>query len=172
MFKILIKLKNSLNNSFNIYDSYCIENYKFDFMGEFLLTNSKFFLSKDKVIYSYENNEYIFAKETDSISKDYLEKNIFPFAEYALSNIIKTNENHMSSILTLFLSSDSLNPDLEKYVRRFKKRKSYKFGLRGYAYTRLILHNKSTNELIYNLESRDIINFYKEVLKWIHLLYY
>ncbi|MGL4914381.1 MAG: hypothetical protein ACRC3Y_18325 [Romboutsia sp.] len=165
MFEILTKLKDCLNNSFNIYDNYCIENYKFDFMGEFLLTNSKFFLSRDKVIYAYENNEYIFAKEINSLSKEYLEKNILPFADYALSNIVKTNESHMSSVLTLFLSSNSLNPDLEKYVRKFKKRKSYRFGLRGYACTRLILHNKLTNELIYNSESKNIINFYKEVLK-------
>jgi len=134
-------------------------------MGEFLLTNSKFFLSKDKIIYAYENNEYIFAKEVNDVSKEYLTKNILPFADYAVNNIVKTNENHMSSVITLFLSSDSIDPDLEKYIRKYKKRKSYKLGLKGYASTRLILFNNLTKELIYNSESKDIINFYKEALK-------
>ncbi|MCR8743776.1 hypothetical protein [Romboutsia lituseburensis] len=165
MLNILSKLKNSLQNSFNIYDDYCIENYNFDFMGEFLLTNSKFFLSKDKVIYSYDNNEYVFAKEVNCLSKEYLEKDVLPFAEYALSNIVKTNENHMSSIITLFLSSSFIESNLKTYIRKYKKRKSYMFGLKGYASTRIILHDKSTNELFYNNESKDIINFYKGVFK-------
>ena len=134
-------------------------------MGEFLLTNSKFFLNKDKIIYAYENNEYIFAKKVNKLSKEYLIKNILPFAEYAMDNIVKTSENHMSSVITLFLSSNSIDPDLEKYIRKYKKRKSYKFGLRGYASTRLILFNNFKKELIYNSESKDIINFYKEALK-------
>ena len=134
-------------------------------MGEFLLTNSKFFLSKDKIIYAYENNEYIFAKKVSDVSKEYLIQNILPFADYAMDNIVKTNENHMSSVITLFLSSDSIDPDLKKYISKYKKRKSYKLGLKGYASTRLILFNNLTKELIYNSESKDIINFYKEALK-------
>lgn len=165
MLNILSKLKNSLQNSFNIYDDYCIENYSFNFMGEFLLTNSKFFLSKDKVIYSYDNNEYVFAKEVNSLSKEYLEKDVLPFAEYALSNIVKTNENHMTSVITLFLSASFIESNLKTYIRKYKKRKSYMFGLKGYASTRIILHDKSTNELFYNNESKDIINFYKGVFK-------
>ena len=151
-------------NSFNIYDNYNIKNYNFDFMGEFLLTNSKFFLSKDKVIYAYENNEYVFAKEVDNISIEYLEKNILPFADYALNDLVKTSNNHMSSVITLFLSSDSIDPNIKSTIKKYKKRKSYLFGFKGYASTRLILYDNSTNELIYNNESKDIINFYKEVL--------
>ncbi|WP_042275870.1 hypothetical protein, partial [[Clostridium] dakarense] len=86
-------------------------------MGEFLLTNSKYFLSKDKVIYAYENNEYIFAKEVENLSKEYLNQNILPFANYALDNIVKTNQNHMSSIVTLFLSSNSIDPDLKNHIK-------------------------------------------------------
>lgn len=134
-------------------------------MGEFLLTNSKYFLSKDKVIYAYENNEYIFAKEVENLSKEYLNENILPFASYALDNIVRTNQNHMSSVITLFLSSNSIDSDLKNYIKKYKKRKSYKFGIRGYASTRLILFDSTKKELLYNLESKDIINFYKEVLK-------
>lgn len=165
MATILPKLKDSLKNSFNICNNYCIDNYQFDFMGEFLLTNSKYFLSKDKVIYAYENNEYIFAKEVENLSKEYLNQNIFPFISYALDNIVKTNQNHMSSIVTLFLSSNSIDPDLKNHIKKYRRRKSYKLGLRGYASTRLILFDNTKQELLYNSESKDVINFYKEVLK-------
>lgn len=162
---ILAKLKGSLKNSFNIYDNYNIGNYHFDFMGELNLTNTKFFLSKDKVIYSYDNNEYLFAKEINNLSKEYLDNTIFPFTDYALKNIVKTNESHMSSIVTLFINSNSIDPDIKNNIRKFKKRKSYKFGLQGYASTRIIVIDKSNNKLIYNSEAKEIINYYKEVLK-------
>lgn len=165
MFDILTKLKESLINSFNIYDNYSIDKYRFDFMGEFFLSNSKFFLSKDKVIYAYNNNEYIFAKEIEHLTEDYLHENVLPFAEYAMSNIVKADPNHMSSIITLFLSSNSIDSNLSNFTKKFKKRKSYMFGLKGYACTRLILFDKSNNEFYYNSDSKEIISFYKEVIK-------
>lgn len=134
-------------------------------MGEFNLTNTKFFLSKDKVIYAYDNNEYLFAKEINNLSKEYLKDIIIPFTDYALKNIVKTNENHMSSIVTLFIYSNSIDPDIKKTIRKFKRRKSYKFGLQGYASARVIVMDKCNNELIYNNESKEIINYYREVLK-------
>lgn len=165
MLKILNKLKKSLINSFNIYDNYSIDKYYFDFMGEFYLINSKFFLSKDKVIYTYKNNEYLFAKEVDNLSKDYLTKDILPFVEYAMNNIVKTDSNHMSSIITVFLSSNSIDSNLSSFTKQYKMRKSYMFGLKGYVSTRLILFNSSTKEFYCNLDSKEIINFYKEALK-------
>ncbi|MGL5315254.1 MAG: hypothetical protein ACRC92_18505 [Peptostreptococcaceae bacterium] len=165
MLNILNKLKKSLINSFDIYDNYSIDKYCFDFMGEFYLTNSKFFLSKDKVIYSYENNEYLFAKEVDNLSKDYLTKDILPFVEYAMGNVVKADSNHMSSVITVFLSSNSIDSNLSTFTKKYKRRKSYMFGLKGYASTRLILFNSSTKEFYYNSDSKEIINFYKEALK-------
>ena len=153
-----------MKNQFNIYDNYKISDYKFDFMGEYILTNSKYFLSKKKVIFSYDNREYVFAKELDYISKDYLEKNLLPFSDYAMKNIVQTDENHMSTTITLFISCNNIDTNLKKQIPKIKKRKSYMFGLKGYSYLRLILFDQLTNEFIYNSDSKDIIHFYKEVL--------
>ncbi|MGL5694718.1 MAG: hypothetical protein ACRCXA_11615, partial [Peptostreptococcaceae bacterium] len=142
-----------------------INNYNFDFMGEYILTNTRYFLSKDKVIDSYENKEYIFAKTMDNLSKKNLLDNILPFAEYAIDNIVQTDNKHMSTVITLFFSTNHIDPQMRKIVKKYKNRKSYKLGLRGYASTRLILFNSETKEIIYNKESRDVIKFYKEVLK-------
>lgn len=134
-------------------------------MGKYQLTNTKFFLSKEKVIYSYDNREYLFAKDIKYLSKDEVNNLIIPFTEYALKNIVKTNENHMSSIVTLFISTNSIDPDIKNTIQKYKKRRSYKLGLQGYASTRVILMDKSNKELIYNSESKEIIDYYKEVLK-------
>lgn len=129
------------------------------------MTNTRYFLSKDKIIDAYENKEYIFAKNIDYLSEDNFNKEILPFAVYAIDNIVKTDEKHMSTVITLFLSSNSIDPQIKKYVKKYKKRRSYKLGLKGYASTRLILFNNTTKEIVYNKESKDVIKFYKEVLK-------
>ena len=49
-------------------------------MGEYLLTNTRYFLSKDRVIDAYENKEYIFAKNMTNLSKDHLQDEILSFA--------------------------------------------------------------------------------------------
>lgn len=153
-----------MKNQFNIYENYSVNNYDFNFMGEFILTNTQYFLTKKKVISSYDNREYVFAKEIDSLSTDYISKTILPFSNYAMKNLVKTDENHMSTTITVFISSKSIDETLKKQIPKIKKRKSYMLGLKGYSSLRLILFDNSKNELIYNSDSKDIIHFYKEAL--------
>lgn len=153
-----------MKNQFNIYDNCNIYKYSFDFMGEYILSNSKYFLNKKKIIWSYDNREYIFAKDIQFLSKDVLENNLLPFADYAMENLVQTDDTHMSTAITLFISCENIDDILKKQISKIKKRKSYMFGLRGYSSLRLILFDKLTNEFIYNYDSKDIIHFYKEVL--------
>lgn len=157
-----------MQNQFNIYENYTVNDYNFDFMGEYILTNSKYFLDKKKVIWSYDNREYVFAKELNNLSKDYLDKTLLTFTDYAMKNLVQVDENHMSTTITLFVSTNHIDEVLKSKIQKIKKRKSYMLGLKGYSSLRLILFNKSTNEFIYNCDSKDVIHFYKEVLLWIH----
>lgn len=153
-----------MQNQFNIYENYTIKGYNFDFMGEYILTNSKYFLNKKKVVWSYNNREYVFVKELNSVSNDYLDKTLLTFTDYAMKNLVQVDENHMSTTITLFISTNHLDEALKSKIPNIKKRKSYMLGLKGYSSLRLILFNKLTNEFIYNCDSKDVIHFYKEVL--------
>ncbi|WP_371025198.1 hypothetical protein LZ906_011255 [Paraclostridium ghonii] len=153
-----------MQNQFNIYENYTIKGYNFDFMGEYILTNSKYFLNQKKVVWSYNNREYVFVKELNSVSSDYLYKTLLTFTEYAMKNLVQVDENHMSTTITLFISTNHLDENLKSKIPKIKKRKSYMLGLKGYSSLRLILFNKLTNEFIYNCDSKDVIYFYKEVL--------
>lgn len=165
MIKILNKLKNYMKNQFNIYDNYSIANYDFDFMGEYVLTNSKYFLTKDKVVWGYENREYVFVKSLPQISKEFLNDKIAPFSKSAIEKVLNLHNKHMSTHITLFISSENIDNDLKKQIKRYKNRKSYKFGFNGFSALRVILFNPSTKEFIYNKDAKEVIKFYKEVLK-------
>lgn len=153
-----------MKNHFNIYENYNVDTYNFNFMGEYILTNSKYFLDKKKVIWAYDNREYIFAKDVDIISKDFFQESLLQFSDYAMKNIVQTDESHMSTSITLFISYTDIDKSLKTQIPKIKKRKSYMFGLKGYSSLRLILFDKLTNEFIYNYDSKDVIHFYKEVL--------
>ena len=81
-----------------------------------------------------------------------------------MKNLVQTDDTHMSTAITLFISCENIDDILKKQISKIKKRKSYIFGLIGYSSLRLILFDKLTNEFIYNYDSKDIIHFYKEVL--------
>lgn len=153
-----------MQNQFNIYENYTIKGYNFDFMGEYILTNSKYFLNKKKVVWSYNNREYVFVKELNSVSNDYLDKTLLTFTDYVMKNLVQVDENHMSTAITLFISTNHIDETLKSKIPKIKKRKSYMLGLKGYSSLRLILFNNLTNEFIYNCDSKDVIHFYKEVL--------
>lgn len=164
LLSVIDNLKSSLSSYFNIYNNFSLNDYSFNFMGEFILSNSKYFLSRQKVIWSYDNKEYIFVKSLQNISLNDFDNFIFPFSNFALNNVVNINENHMSTYVTLFLTSPNIDLELSSLIKKFKKRRSYKFGLRGYSNFRIILFNTLTKEFFYNKDSKDIINFYKEVL--------
>ncbi len=164
MSSILNKLKNSMSNHFNIYDDYKLDKYNFEFMGEFILNNNQYFLTKDKVVWGYENREYVFVKSLDEISNDYINENIIPFSNKAIDFIVSPNERHMSTHITMLLIANEIDFDLRKKVKHLKNKKSFKFGFNGWTALRVILFNPCTKEFIYNKEAKDVIKFYKGVL--------
>lgn len=162
---MLDSLKTYMANSFNIYNDFVLNNHKFDFMGEFVLTNNHYFISKKNVVWGYENREYVFARELDSLSSDYLQDYIMDFAEIAMDKMVNPTENHMSTHITVLLCSSNIDEKLKKEIKKYKKRKSFKLGLRGFSALRIILFDNVNKEFIYNRESKDVINFYRGVLQ-------
>jgi len=60
---MLNSLKKYMSNSFNIHSDFILDNHKFDFMAEFILTNNHYFISKKNVVWGYENREYVFERK-------------------------------------------------------------------------------------------------------------
>lgn len=161
---MLNSLKTYMSSSFNIHENFVLDSHKFDFMAEFILTNNHYFITRKNVVCGYENREYVFARNIDSLSADYLEDYIMDFSELAMNKMINLTENHMSTHITIFLCSNNIDEKLKKQIKKYKKRKSFKWGLKGFSALRIILFDTITKEFVYNRESNDVINFYKGVL--------
>ncbi len=154
-----------MSNNFNIYNKFSLGNFSFDFMGEYILTNNQYFLTKDRVVWGYENKEYVFVKTIHNVNNDVINNDIVPFSNTALEKMVIPNTNHMSTHITLFLSAENIDSKTAKTIKKFKNKRSYKFGFNGWSSFRLILFNNQTKEFLYNSEAKDVIKFYKEVFK-------
>ncbi len=157
-------LKKAMAKDFNIYENYSFENITFDFMGEFILKNEKYFLNKKNIVWGYENKEYVFVKEVDTVREKDI-KNFILFSKKAMEKLVNPHENHMSTHLTLIFLYKEKEKNIEKIIKNIKVRRSYSWGLKGWSHLRIILFDVSKETFLFNKDSKEIINFYKGVLK-------
>lgn len=149
--------------NFNLYENYNLDQFHFEFMGEFIIKNEKYFLSKKNVVWGYENREYVFVKKLENLTEEDINYFLI-FSKMAMEKLVKVHENHMSTHITLFIECKQKESNITKKIKKIKMRKSYMWGLRGWSNLRIIIFDSSQNEFIFNKDSKEVINFYKGVL--------
>ncbi len=136
------------SNVFDFEDEFVLGEYKFDLYAKFYQENLKYFGSKKIEVYSFTNNEHLFYKHLGNNQIDFGEiKNVLL---YAYKNLVKVDDKHMSSLITLIYSVDSLKDSEKKLIKKFSFYKSYMFGLKGYVNGKLIVLDLGENKAYEN----------------------
>lgn len=149
------KLKNRLKSYFDIYENKMFSDINFDIYAEYNERSSSYLFTQKAEIYAFETHEYILYKELDKpLDKLELEK-YKNLVSNNIKNIVKLNEEHMSSIITLVFSCLE-NPDSEiiKGIRKFHYYKSFSFGFRGWVNVKLYYVNPLTKDIYFNKYGR------------------
>ena len=149
--------------NFNINEEYKLGEFDFDFMAEFILKNEKYFLNKKNVVWGYENREYVFAKRIETMTLDDVCE-IEAIAENAMDEFVNLTENHMSTHITVFIQSSNVDDKIKSSINNISIEKSYMWGIKGWSNVRVILFDCINKDFTFNKASKEIINFYKEVL--------
>ncbi|CAH2211770.1 conserved protein of unknown function [Tepidibacter aestuarii] len=157
-------LKKAMAPNFNINEEYKLGKFDFDFMGEFILKNEKYFFSKKNVVWGYENREYVLVKKIETINKDDV-YDIQTIAENAMDKFVNLTENHMSTHITIFIESSYIDENIKNYIENISIKKSYMWGIKGWSDIRVIVFDYINRDFIFNKSSKEIINFYKGVLE-------
>lgn len=163
MIVIILHLKEAMAPNFNINEEYKLGEFDFDFMGEFILKNEKYFLNKKNVVWGYENREYVLAKRIETITLDDVYE-IQRIAENAMDKFVNLTENHMSTHITVFIQSSNIDDKIKSSINNISIEKSYMWGIKGWSNVRVILFDYINKDFTFNKASKEIINFYKEVL--------
>ncbi|MFV0499677.1 MAG: hypothetical protein ACK5NF_06595 [Bacilli bacterium] len=144
-----IKSDQIINNTF--FDLYAVSNVQ----------NSKYMGSKKVVVYAYNNNSYIYIKKEKVITIDsiveVLDKNV-----EILLNQSRDDDNHMSTHYTfVFVSDTTIDNETIKFVKKYRKQKSYSFGLNGWSSIGIILISLNNNTVINNKDAKRIAKAFK-----------
>lgn len=148
-------LKDKLKCYFDIYENKTFSNINFDIYAEYNERSSSYLFTQKAEMYAFETHEYILYKQLleplDKLQIDEYKNLIIN----NISNIVKLNEEHMSSTITLLFSCLE-NPDYEaiKAIRKFHYYKSFSFGFRGWVNVKLYHVNPFTKDIYFNRYGR------------------
>lgn len=156
----LDKIEEKLQNNFDVERNYELNGYKWDLYAKFHLRNERYVLSKKIVIYAIENNEYIFIKYFDGLDdnslKDYTESLI-----KSIDDIVKPDENHMSSVITgVLVTKYKPSGAILDTIKKFKYHKGFAFGFKGWVDIRLILVTMEDNYIVTNKKGKEVKEVY------------
>ncbi len=148
------KLKNSLTHMFDFYDNYSLGEIVFPLYGKYYARSARYFAVKKAELFAYSNFEHLFYyRVTGQLSQSDFEK----LAETLCGNVealVKPNDEHMSSMLTLIIECDTIADHLSKLISKYKYRKSFKFGFNGWAQLKIMVVVNDENRAIENKAAR------------------
>lgn len=154
------KMLEKLKYNFDINRNERIGQWKFDIAAKSHIRNEKYIGFKSAVIYAFENDEYLYGKHYQKISKEDVER----FIELLKSTIekkVEPHDEHMSTTFTALITVDEpVDEDLKNYIKKFKYQKSYLFGLKGWVVVRVVLVDLSNNEVVGSKEVKKDKEFY------------
>jgi hypothetical protein len=162
--KYMIELVKKFEVNFDIEYNRELSGVMFDFAGEFNQRNVKYMFMKAAEVYAYKNHEYVFYKYVDYKVAVSNVKNIKNLLNENIKEIVKMDEEHMASVITLIFSSTK-NPDLEAQnaIKKFKYYKSFCLGFKGWVNVKLIFINIKTNEVFTNKFARGNEEFFRKL---------
>lgn len=147
-----------LRRFFNIHYKKTLSDVTFDIYGAFHQRNARYLVTKELEFYAFENNEYLLYKDhgEERITTETLGRYRELLAEN-YQEIIKTDEDHMESIIILLLTSTApIEPRVARMVRRFRFHKSFKFGFGGWVNAKLLIYNPESGEYFGNKYGRRL----------------
>lgn len=156
----LDNIEKKLKNYFDIERNYELNGYVCDLHARYHLRNERYILSKKIVIYAIESNEYIFIKCIDKID-DICLKEYIEFLVNSIDDIVKPDENHMSSAITgVLVTKHKPSADIIDTIKKFKYHKGFAFGFKGWVDIRLILVTMEDNYIVTNKKGKEVKEVY------------
>ncbi|MDO4753651.1 MAG: hypothetical protein Q4A41_01485 [Bacillota bacterium] len=144
------KIRQMLEHMFDFSENFELGGRTFSLYGKYFRRNSRYFAVKKVEIYAFSNFEHIFLHKAEGhFSLGDFDSVIEHLKEH-LDDIVNPNHEHMSSVITLIVECDSLDEELIKKIRKFKYRKSYKFGFWGWADMKVMVIDRSAGKAFEN----------------------
>ncbi len=159
--KYLFTIKERLSCFYDVCESYKYNDEFYDLYAISNVKNTKYMATKSIVIYAYDNNSYVYLKVKDDINEVYLKKVLLNSCDKLLEST-SVDEEHMSTHYTfVFVTSNKIEKSVKNIVKKFKKQKSFMFGLKGWSSIGLIVVSLDDNEVVFNRDAKKIYKSFR-----------
>ncbi|AEH51586.1 hypothetical protein [Pseudothermotoga thermarum] len=161
--KFIQKLYDSLSNNFEVYLDVKVNDFYCDLFGKFQDTKVRTFITSKDVIDQYTNYEYFVVKRFQEQSLSHL----IEYVNQVVSlheNYTKPDEYHMSTVTNCVLLIPLVDDSVEKFIKRFKYKKVYKFYLHGWSEIRLCAVDQSTGRIFKSRNAGILKNFLEKLI--------
>ncbi len=148
------KLKQSLTHMFDFYDNFSLGAIVFPLYGKYYARSARYFAVKKAELFAYSNFEHLFYYRVEGQLGGTLFNNLCNTLRDNAEVLIKPNDEHMSSMLTLIVECDTVATELPRLISKYKYRKSFKFGFYGWVQLKVMVVVNELNQVFENKAAR------------------
>ncbi len=144
------KLKHSLSHMFDFYNDHQIGDVVFPLYGKYYARSARYFAVKKAELYAYSNFEHLFYYRITGCLSETAFQELAATLQDNVVQIVEPNDEHMSSVLTLIIECDTIEPELAAIIPKYKYKKSFKLGFNGWTELKVIIIAKAEGRAIEN----------------------
>ena len=145
----LEKLLNAYSHHYDIERDVKVEGGEFPAAAIYYLRDENYLISKKHVLSAVENHEYVYFYLTEHLDAATLQEQIEITKRDGLSRI-KPHKEHMSSMVTLVILADTIDPEAKALIKKTRFRKNYRLALLGWMEYQIAAMEISTNSFLSN----------------------
>ena len=150
----LEKLLNAYSHHYDIERDVVIEGGSFPAMAIYYLRDENYLISKKHVLSAVENHEYVYFYLTEHLDAAALQQQIEITRNDGLGRI-KPHKEHMSSMVSLVILADTIDPEAKALIKKTRFRKNYRLALHGWMEYQIAAMEISTNSFLSNPAGRN-----------------
>lgn len=150
----LEKLLNAYSHHYDLARDVEVEGGSFPATAFYYLRDENYLISKKHVLSAVENHEYVYFYLTEHLDAGELQKQIDLSRNAGVSNI-KPNKEHMSSVVTLVILADTIDPEAKTLIQKTRFRKNFRLALHGWMEYHIAAMEISTQSFLSNPAGKE-----------------
>lgn len=149
----LDKLLDAYSHQYDIAREVAEEDTIWPATATYYLRDENYLISREHVLSAVEQHEYVYFYLTDHLTAEDLNAQV-DLSKRAGLRKVKPHKDHMFSNITLVVLANTMDPEVQKQIKKTRFRKNYKLSLHGWTEFQLAAMEVSTNRFLSNPAGR------------------
>lgn len=145
----LERLLNAYSHHYDIARDVQVQGGAFPATAFYFLRDENYLISRKHVLSVVENHEYVYFYLTEHLTAEDLRRQIELSREAGMGHI-KPSKEHMSSVVTLVILADVIDPEAKAIIKKTRFRKNFWLALHGWMEYHIAAMECSTSGFLSN----------------------